>query len=132
MRQIKFRAWDGSLMLFFSLDSLRDNFGDDCCMTPKGEDAPPHSGLNWPVMQFTGLQDSKGVDIYEGDIAVLREFMPRGDGGFDDLLTECKWCNEHSGFALSGIKPFVDVMALIIDVDCEVIGNIYENPELLT
>ena len=123
MRDIKFRAWDGSLMLFFSLDSLRDNFGDDCCMTPKGEDAPPHSGLNWPVMQFTGLQDSKGVDIYEGDI--VQWITTHNNTNKDKHIDVMKWDEEGACFML---MPWIHEPYA---ADMTVIGNIHENPELL-
>ena len=119
MRQLKFRAWDGSLMLLFSLDSLRDNYGDDCCMTPKGEDAPPHSGLNWPVMQFTGLQDSKGVEIYEGDIVRISAWNGYTWNAAIEWYENGAKFTAGAGSAMSGSGNYT------------VIGNIHENLELL-
>ena len=67
-------------------------------------------------MQFTGLTDKNGKEIYEGDIVRYRDGIYKVD-----------WF--ENGFYL-----FRDVRAKfdIWWVDTEVVGNIYENPELLT
>ena len=100
MREIKFRAWDGREMI-------------DCA-----SDATPETPF-WIIMQFTGLLDKKGKEIYEGDI------MRCTDTGHE-YNAQMIW--EEGGFWIfDGNKnphlPYKDYR--------EVIGNIYENPELI-
>lgn len=69
------------------------------------------------LMQYTGLKDTKDVEIYEGDIVE-----------YSDELYEIKWM--FSGFYLHDPKGgFIELAEC--DECCEVVGNIYENPELL-
>lgn len=72
------------------------------------------------LMQFTGLKDKKGVDIYEGDILQLDDILVPvtfDDGGFQ-IVTNIQ--HGKSPLVAERTKRF------------EVIGNIYANPDLLT
>jgi hypothetical protein len=71
---------------------------------------------NFEFMQFTGLLDKNGKDIYEGDI--LLKYQPQT--GLRMGISVVEWHNHSSRFA--GISYTFDM---------EVIGNIYENKELL-
>ena len=113
MREIKFRAWDGEEMhlLIPKVGSTLGLLSDLA------------SEHKWQVMQFTGLLDKNGVEIYEGDI-VSDEF----DGSvvrFEQNLGSCGCCYDAfvgSGFMANGV-PLGD--------ECEVIGNIHQNPDLI-
>ena len=120
MRPIKFRAW-----------STQTPEHKMIYLPPAGNLSDLEETENWKVMQFTGLQDKKGVDIYEGDILKEFDFMPRGDGKFDDVLFHCVWDGEEAFFKFEGIEPWVDCVLMIADCDGAIIGNIYENKELL-
>lgn len=124
MRTIKFRAWDKAekkMKEVSGLDLVKDGvvwvelIGDTCF---------EHLMWNYvELMQFTGLQDKNGVEIYEGDI--IEGFTPEYLGSEKYVGSvfwyEYKWVH---GF-LEGRPP----KAMWEDI--KVIGNIYENPELL-
>ena len=81
--------------------------------------------------QYTGLKDKNGVEIYEGDI-VKTDY----DNGFDVLTHTVKWCGpSYPAFELLPRIPCeANNFSHIYECDdttIEVIGNIYENPELL-
>lgn len=106
MREIKFRAWDG--------EGMRDVFSVQAF---SGEVLYAGGIKDWKLMQYTGLKDKNGVEIYEGDI------IRRGTG----YVFEVKVREYALGFANNASAFGYD-----IHHSDEIIGNIYEHPNLLS
>lgn len=83
-----------------------------------------HNPDDWEVMQFTGLYDKNGKEIYEGDI-VRTHPIPRD---INPIRERCivVW---GLGFGGYGLQVNGEWCTYSIDDSTEVIGNIYENPE---
>ncbi len=118
MREIKFRVWDKKGGRMYPVTALFSWKGDELnrisLATERGETQDIPIGDRFVLMQYTGLKDKNGREIYEGDIV-----KDESDG----MITVIKWNNECAGF--------VNVLYVKDSKDIEVIGNIYENPELL-
>lgn len=93
------------------------------------------------IGQFTGLLDKNGKEIYEGDI-LRGDRYPFNCDGVDNYLVEIVWCDNVCGFyMLTHKKPNAPVRGISrgnweqLEEDdiksFEVIGNIYDNPELI-
>lgn len=123
MREIKFRAWNECEKIM-EYDIQEEYDGDLSCFG---------CYLNnefWEVMQYTGLKDKNGVEIYDGDILRVRHFTPQSKDGV------ALWCENVEVKYLESLAQFVTLDSsqkdnYIINELSEVIGNIYENPELL-
>lgn len=110
MREIKFRAWDKERneMRYGFEGQIDWEFRDD-----------------YPLMQYTGLKDKNGKEIYEGDIIQLWKDKIKA------YKVEIKWNDHYLGY-----EPWCQYIDGLDSpeqwgYEMEVIGNIYENPELL-
>jgi uncharacterized phage protein (TIGR01671 family) len=136
-REIKFRAWS-------SAEKKMVHWNNDAYMV-----IPPFShrsdysviyrniqrsdiyvhGFSGELMQYTGLKDKNGKEIYEGDIVKVY------DWGFKTKenvlsISEVLWSDDEKGWDLSP-NPTDGSRYDLFRGNWEVIGNIYENPELL-
>ena len=76
------------------------------------------------VGQYTGLDDKNGKEIYEGDIVKLDSNMLKITG----IVT---YHNNEAVFVLEDLHDEIEECLWYMQEDLEVIGNIYDNPELL-
>lgn len=90
-----------------------------------------HDQERFVALQYTGLKDKNGKEIFEGDIVKYNEFW-EGDCHYDSGVGQILWDDEETGFYLTAKDTsFIDLFNLTENLDAEVIGNIYDNPELL-
>lgn len=123
MRVIKFRAWDKKNGVMFQPDKVRFEFFNGLGFVEPTDKDARSIAEEFDVMQFTGLSDKNGREIYEGDIVEIRDHAFEGsikiDGvyevGYNERMELC--CGS---LLLHRQLPYFTV-----------IGNIYEHPHLL-
>jgi uncharacterized phage protein (TIGR01671 family) len=124
MRIIKFRVWSRHNNKMYFPEEF--SFWNDGSISVHGEQG---ISIEEPeLMQFTGLLDKNGKEIYEGDILLWQNpEEEKGEGHrykviFDKAAFRTDWINPYGGV----------YQAVLADaLTMEVIGNIYENPEPL-
>lgn len=118
-REIKFRAWVESNKQMYNVDVL--------AISACSWDCPDHGKHGFslayqphiPVMQFTGMVDCDGKEIYEGDI-IEHDFKPCGMQRDEVVFEDNCFCLQYGNKYMPSQR------------DRKVIGNSYENPELLS
>ncbi len=152
MREIKFRAWHKNRKKMFSAEIMAS---DQLTLLPTGKfinvngDSTKLSVVldSMIPLQFTGLKDVEGKEVYEGDIVNFTYWWFDGNIAESTLTGTIVYSDHSMSFQLKGVKnkewqqhtgyendaeyltPFSELN--FDGSDFEVIGNIYETPELL-
>jgi uncharacterized phage protein (TIGR01671 family) len=148
-REIKFRAWDNYSKSFINDDEYLIGLDGKFYRMDfySGIENYEDGNLIWneldniTLSQFTGLLDKNGKEIYEGDIVEYIERLPIFP---EKRLSLVQFIGGNVDYANNFlISPFVNIGSFNYETNCItgtlnnpkesiVIGNIYENPELLT
>ncbi|MEK4474327.1 YopX family protein [Paenibacillus sp. FSL R7-0048] len=121
-REIKYKAWLPTIKKMTYGHTLEQWLLDFPHLEDFSEDTV------W--LQYTGLNDKKGVEIYDGDII---------DGSWINPMSQEKVIRQYKvtfnkgkyNAELIGHHPYGSTMLYFENENAEVIGNIYENPELI-
>ena len=133
MREIKFRAWDKNDKRIFIDPQMIDFYNKKIGYMQYQTEYMPDTSYSIPVgfeefeyselMEWTGLYDKNGEDIYEGDIV----FESFGEKYYKVVFENGSFRAEFEGDFEEHSFDLIDVVAQ----GCELVGNIYESPELI-
>lgn len=134
MREIKFRAWNSSWKMMIQPQDIISLGSDgvsnkiaDVRFWIKTTDGVHHDHT-WEddedviLMQYTGLKDKNGKEIYEGDIVQYKDWKDN----YGDTPVEVDFINGQFSINHHATKEYDEWWS-----ECEIIGNRFENPELL-
>lgn len=147
MREIKFRAWidekskwsgtsETGMFTGFTLEDIYSG-NDEANVYCEGKriiEEPQWDKII--LMQYTGLKDKNGKEIYEGDVLKCKNLTygnyDIGEVQFGRLGSFVLYLkNIGTGIKVPLLNYISNTMSLVEDKDFEIIGNIHENPELI-
>jgi uncharacterized phage protein (TIGR01671 family) len=142
MRTIKFRAWDDGKKEWllgykypnlggFSIDGecvLMGEWANVCTSFMFENDNRKSDDLK--LMQFTGLLDKNSKEIYEGDVITYKRSIGNWTGQYMTTTHKIVFSEEVFAFVMEYGSQYIKLRKHW-GYEYEVIGNIYENPELL-
>ncbi|MFA5208566.1 MAG: YopX family protein [Candidatus Paceibacterota bacterium] len=150
MREIKFRAWDKETKEMIQVTHMMWRFHCGLRVDCLSNGTTLHDASGYELMQYTGLKDKNGKEIYEGDIISYpdteSDYVDVGIGvglkcaemscyGFAPVVfalgtfgLDCDG-GESLGRGFHSFEWITDTYGFTFK-ELEVIGNIYENPEL--
>lgn len=147
MKELKFRVYDKDSKKMYNQDEFIltfDTVGEDIYLNKNDEVIPLYS---YELMQFTGVEDKNGKEIYKGDILSYKRIIYT-----DCSKTEIEEIEKESFIEMITYAPIASVVkphsknvksfgydsvnkeCLILELtsdDVEIVGNVYENKDLL-
>jgi uncharacterized phage protein (TIGR01671 family) len=144
MRDIKFRMWDTKEMIMSNSPGYLINLHGDIYTVDNVNGVTYYKRDDYILMQYTGLTDKNGKEIYEGDILrygylALNDTEKFGKDPHLNLPKGIKEDDITTEMGVFEVKPEIGFLANVEEMitrnpdveGVEIIGNIYENPELL-
>lgn len=141
--RFKFRAWDHEDKKMWKVVAISERIWGDCeepnvtvCdfeKDPANYETNVRVSTNYELMQCTGLTGKNGREIYEGDIVEYNDFNSLRTGGHaEDRIIRGKVFFSFGMWMVDTNNSHHDLYeGLLNDEEFEIIGNIYENPELI-
>lgn len=121
MKAIKFRIW--------RLD--KKEWENGIAMSSHTGELITNHNEDFVVLQFTGLKDRNGKDIYESDILRLTP-LDLQDENLPSIIGHVIWDDENARFIMRDTKsPHIHSVSSVYAHRLEVLGNAHENPDLL-
>ena len=142
-REIKFRVWDVKNKRFLNSSDIAINGNGNLLITDSGwyENFENQNSSDYVIQQFTGEYDKNNKPIYEGDVVkcerpeiwLQKDFDEREAGIIAYFNAGFHITEKYTGQPIKGSVSLIKYRSVTDPylLECEVIGNIFENKELL-